>query len=130
MLEEANAQGEVMVQMGMARLSVNREQLSPAKVREEKPLRYQQSFLEKIRTISPELDLRGKYAEEALEELDKYMDDAVLAGIDKVRIIHGKGTGALRRAVRTHLQNHHFVSDFHDGAIAEGGFGVTVITFK
>jgi DNA mismatch repair protein MutS2 len=129
-LEEPNTQGEVMIQMGVARLSVNRDQLAPAKSREEKPLRYQQSFLEKARTISPELDLRGKYAEEALEELDKYLDDAMLAGIDKVRIIHGKGTGALRRAVRTHLQNHHFVSDFRDGALVEGGFGVTVITFK
>ncbi|HNX92077.1 MAG TPA: endonuclease MutS2 [Syntrophomonas sp.] len=129
-LEEPNNQGDVMVQIGAARLSVNREQLIRAQSQQEKPLRYQQSFLEKARSISPELDLRGKYAEEALEQLDKYLDDAALAGIDKVRIIHGKGTGALRRAVRAHLQNHHFVSDFRDGAIAEGGFGVTVITLK
>lgn len=129
-LEEPNSAGEVLVQMGVARLSVNREQLVRAQSRQEQPQRYQQSFLAKAKSISPELDLRGKYAEEALEELDKYLDDAALAGIDKVRIIHGKGTGALRRAVRNHLQNHHFVSDFRDGAIAEGGFGVTVITLK
>jgi DNA mismatch repair protein MutS2 len=129
-LEDPNNQGDVMVQIGAARLSVNREQLVPARIKPEKPQRYQQTFLEKARHISPEIDLRGKYAEEALEELDKYLDDAALAGIEKVRIIHGKGTGALRRAIRSHLQNHHFVSEFRDGAIAEGGFGVTVITLK
>jgi len=129
-LEGPNNQGDVMVQIGATRLSVNREQLLPARVKQEKPQRYQQTFLEKARSISPELDLRGKYAEEALEELDKYLDDAALAGIEKVRIIHGKGTGALRRAIRSYLQNHHFVSEFRDGAIAEGGFGVTVIKLK
>lgn len=129
-LEGPNNQGDVMVQIGATRLSVNKEQLLPARIKQEKPQRYQQTFLEKARSISAELDLRGKYAEEALEELDKYLDDAALAGIEKVRIIHGKGTGALRRAVRNHLQNHHFVSEFRDGAIAEGGFGVTVITLK
>ncbi len=86
--------------------------------------------MEKAKTISPELDLRGKYAEDALEELDKYLDDAALAGIDRLRIIHGKGTGALRNAVRNHLKNNHYVSDFHDGAREEGGFGVTIITMK
>ncbi len=129
-LEEPSNQGDVMVQIGATRLSVNREQLLPAQLKPEKTQRYQQTFLEKARQISPEIDLRGKYAEEALEELDKYLDDAALAGIDKVRVIHGKGTGALRRAIRSHLQNHHFVSEFRDGAIAEGGFGVTVITLK
>ncbi|HPF21767.1 MAG TPA: endonuclease MutS2, partial [Syntrophomonas sp.] len=129
-LEAPNNQGDVMVQIGATRLSVNREQLLPAQLQPEKPQRYQQTFVEKARHISPELDLRGKYAEEALEELDKYLDDAALAGIEKVRIIHGKGTGALRRAIRSHLQNHHFVSEFRDGAIAEGGFGVTVISLK
>jgi len=119
------------VQLGAIRLTVNREQISLAQVIEEKPSRQRnQSFLEKAKTISPELDLRGKYAEDALEELDKYLDDAALAGIERVRIIHGKGTGALRNAVRNYLKNNHYVSAFQDGAREEGGFGVTIITMK
>lgn len=130
-LEEPNDQDEVVVQLGSIRLTVSRDQLSPAKIIEEKPGRQRsQTFVDKAKTISPELDLRGKYAEDALEELEKYLDDAVLVGIDRVRIIHGKGTGALRNAVRTHLKNHHYVRDFRDGAREEGGFGVTVITLK
>ncbi len=130
-LEGPNAQDEVVVQLGVIRLTVNRDQISPAQLIEEKPGRQRsQSFLEKAKTISPELDLRGKYAEDALEELDKYLDDAALAGIDRIRIIHGKGTGALRNAVRNHLKNNPYVSDFHEGAREEGGYGVTVITLK
>lgn len=130
-LEAPNAQDEVSVQLGSIRLTVSREQLTPAQIIQEKPVRQRnQSFLEKAKTISPELDLRGKYAEDALEELDKYLDDAALAGIERVRIIHGKGTGALRNAVRNHLKNNPYVSTFNDGAREEGGFGVTVIMLK
>lgn len=130
-LEGPNAQDEVVVQLGVIRLTVNRDQISPAQLIEEKPGRQRnQSFLEKAKTFSPELDLRGKYAEDALEILDKYLDDAALAGIERVRIIHGKGTGALRNAVRNHLKNNRYVSSYNDGAREEGGFGVTMITLK
>ncbi|MBE3520254.1 MAG: endonuclease MutS2 [Firmicutes bacterium] len=80
--------------------------------------------------IRSEIDLRGIRASEALELLDKYLDDAYLAGLRTARIIHGKGTGALRKAVVDFLQNHPHVKEFRSGEIAEGGYGVTVVALK
>jgi DNA mismatch repair protein MutS2 len=73
-----------------------------------------------------ELDLRGLTVDEMLVELDRYLDTAYLAGLPFVRIIHGKGTGALRQAVRDELRNHPLVGDFRAGEANEGGEGVTV----
>lgn len=73
-----------------------------------------------------ELDLRGKRADDALDELDRYLDAAFLAGLPWVRIIHGKGTGKLRDSVREALRNHHAVKSFEGGGEKEGGEGVTV----
>jgi DNA mismatch repair protein MutS2 len=73
-----------------------------------------------------ELDLRGRRVEETLPLLDKYLDDAFLAGMPFVRIIHGKGTGALRQAVRQQLQDHPLVTSYRSGEQGEGGSGVTV----
>ncbi|WP_324670089.1 endonuclease MutS2 [Geochorda subterranea] len=77
-------------------------------------------------TIRPEIDLRGLTAEEARAELDKYLDDCVLAGIERVRVIHGKGTGALRDAVRSYLRESRRIRRFAPAGPAEGGDGVTV----
>ncbi|MDD3364403.1 MAG: Smr/MutS family protein, partial [Syntrophomonas sp.] len=85
---------------------------------------------DKAKHISPEIDLRGQYADDALNELDKYLEDANLVGLSQVQIIHGKGTGALRAAVRNYLKGHRYVKDFRDGMREEGGHGVTVISFK
>ena len=74
-----------------------------------------------------ELDLRGMRVDDMLPVLDKYLDDAYLAGVPSVRIIHGKGTGALRRAVREQLRNHPLVATFRPGDTTEGGDGVTVV---
>jgi DNA mismatch repair protein MutS2 len=73
-----------------------------------------------------ELDLRGRRVEESLPRLDKYLDDAFLAGLPFVRVIHGKGTGALRRAVRQQLRGHPLVKSHRSGEDGEGGTGVTV----
>ena len=75
-----------------------------------------------------ELDLRGQRVEEALSELDKYLDDAYLAALPYARIVHGKGTGALRDAVREALGDHPLVASFRTGELNEGGEGVTVVT--
>ncbi len=80
--------------------------------------------------VRSEIDLRGVRASEALELLDKYLDDAYLAGLKTARIIHGKGTGALRKAVVDFLQKHPHVREFRSGEVGEGGFGVTVVTLK
>jgi DNA mismatch repair protein MutS2 len=74
-----------------------------------------------------ELDLRGQRVEEILPRLDKYLDDAFLAGMPFVRIVHGKGTGALRQAVRDQLRDHALVKSYRPGAQGEGGSGVTVV---
>jgi DNA mismatch repair protein MutS2 len=73
-----------------------------------------------------ELDLRGLIVDDMLVELDRYLDTAYLAGLPFVRIIHGKGTGALRQAVRDELRNHPLVGEFRAGEGNEGGEGVTV----
>jgi DNA mismatch repair protein MutS2 len=73
-----------------------------------------------------ELDLRGQRVEEILPRLDKYLDDAFLAGMPLVRVIHGKGTGALRQAVRQQLRHHPLVKSHRSGEQGEGGSGVTV----
>ena len=77
--------------------------------------------------VGLELDLRGFRAEEALPRLDKYLDDAYLAGLPKVRIVHGRGTGALRRLVREALGKHPLVASFRPGDRHEGGDGVTIV---
>jgi DNA mismatch repair protein MutS2 len=73
-----------------------------------------------------ELDLRGQRVEVGLQALDKYLDAAVLASLPWVRIIHGKGTGQMRKAVRDHLRQYAAVQNFKDGEAKEGGEGVTI----
>lgn len=146
-----NAQGEVTVQMGLMRVTVKMADLSaprrprgdgktglgPGTLRPpafaagaKRTLTNVESVArQKAESISTELDLRGLTVEEALEKLDKYLDDALLAGIPKARIIHGKGTGALRQAVREALTSRKSVSGFRYGEAGEGGDGVTVVTF-
>lgn len=127
-LSGPDSQGEVGVQVGNMRLSVNIDQLQSCEPEPEPgPISRGPSFLEKAQKISREIDVRGRLAEEALEIVDRYLEDANLVGLDKVRIIHGKGTGALRRAVRSFLADHGYVKSFRDGMSEEGGHGVTVV---
>ncbi len=84
-------------------------------------------ILDKARAISMELDLRGQYAEEAALLVEKYLDDAYLAGLPRVCLIHGKGTGSLRAAVHKLLKGHRRVKSFRLGEHGEGGYGVTVV---
>lgn len=78
------------------------------------------------RTVSGEVDLRGMAADEAILELDKYIDNAVLSGISTVTVIHGKGTGVLRKAVQAHLRSHKNIKGFRSGTFGEGENGVTI----
>ena len=79
-----------------------------------------------LRQVSGEIDLRGMAADEAILELDQYIDNAVLSGLGTVRIIHGKGTGVLRRAVQAHLHTHRNIKSFRLGTFGEGEDGVTI----
>ncbi len=80
--------------------------------------------------ISPEINLLGRTVDEAISELDKYLDDAYLAHLNSVRVVHGKGTGALRTAVHNHLKRMKNVKEYRLGEYGEGDAGVTIVTFK
>jgi len=77
--------------------------------------------------VSQQLDMRGWRVEDALEELETYLNDAVMSGVSSVRILHGKGTGALRAAVREHLARHPLVQSSEPAPQREGGDGVTIV---
>lgn len=82
------------------------------------------------RSVPGEIDIRGMASDEAIIELDRYIDNAVLSGITDIRIIHGKGTGVLRKAVQEHLKRHKSIAGFRLGVFGEGENGVTVATVK
>lgn len=84
----------------------------------------------KDRVISGEIDLRGQASDEAILELDSYIDNAVLSGIETIRIIHGKGTGVLRKNVQAHLRHHKNIESFRLGTFGEGENGVTIAQLK
>ena len=82
------------------------------------------------RTATTEVDLRGMASDEAIMELDKYIDNAVMCGIPSITVIHGKGTGALRAAVHQELKKNKFVKTFRLGVYGEGEDGVTIAEFR
>ncbi len=124
--------GDVQVQVGIIKISVPLKSLR--KTDSSRPTVEQSKIagvmLDKAREISYEIDLRGQYADEAMLLVDKYLDDAYLAGLPKVRLIHGKGTGSLRIAIHRQLKGHHRVKSFRIGEHGEGGLGVTVVELK
>ncbi len=121
---------EVQVQVGIIKMSVSLKDLR--KVKNTGQAGGGQSevsgmLLGKAREISSELDLRGQYAEEALLQVEKYLDDAYLAGLSRVCLIHGKGTGVLRSVIHKQLQGNQRVKSFRLGEQGEGGYGVTMV---
>ncbi|SMO35486.1 endonuclease MutS2 [Melghirimyces algeriensis] len=121
---------EFQVAVGLMKMKVPRNSLqwkASPQVHSESGTTSYRRFSSNVR---PELDLRGKLVEEAIPEIDKYLDDALLAGFDNVFLIHGKGTGALRKGVRKYLDNHSRVRSYRSGGQGEGGLGVTVVELK
>lgn len=86
--------------------------------------------MSKSASVSTEINLLGKTVDEAIAELDKYLDDAYLAHIPSVRVVHGKGTGALRNGVHKFLKKQRHVKSFRLGEFGEGDAGVTIVEFK
>jgi DNA mismatch repair protein MutS2 len=130
--EVANISGQnVEVQVGQFRVQVDHRKLSRVSGAPQKQTPSLDRPVEVItsRTVKPtmELDLRGWRVEEGLTRLERYLDDAYLSNLPWVNIIHGRGTGALRRAVRETLSRHPLVTSFRPGEMGEGGDGVTVI---
>jgi DNA mismatch repair protein MutS2 len=132
-LEKPNKE-EVLVQAGIMKVTVKLQDLR--RLSEEKPERKIEKtgvggiVASKAKTIKQELDLRGYTVDEALLETEKFLDDAFLAGIPQAYIIHGKGTGALRKAISEMLKKHHLIDTARYGGYYEGGQGVTVVEFK
>ena len=131
-----NARGDLYVQMGILRSLVNIDDLI---LLEEDAApgtkKFQKTSAGKIKmsksaSVSTEINLIGKTTDEAIPLLDKYLDDAYLAHLPSVRIVHGKGTGALRNAVQAHLKRLKYVKSFHLGEFGEGDAGVTIAEFK
>jgi len=120
---------EVQVQVGAVKVTVPLTELRAAREprAERKRTAGVSLGLQKSRSFKPELDLRGKRVEEALAEIEKHLDDAILAGVTRVHLIHGKGTGALRAAVQEWLKDEPRVRSFRLGDQGEGGLGVTVV---
>ncbi|MGW9855726.1 DNA mismatch repair protein MutS2 [Staphylococcus hominis] len=125
---ELNGENEAIVQMGIIKMKLPIEDLEKTKKKKEKPTKM--VTRQNRQTIKTELDLRGYRYEEAVGALDQYIDQAVLSNYEQVYIIHGKGTGALQKAVQSHLKKHKSVKSFRGGMPSEGGFGVTVVELK
>ncbi|WP_332238934.1 endonuclease MutS2 [Sporolactobacillus sp. KGMB 08714] len=119
---------EYLVQVGILKMNVAGTDLKS--VREEKKVRPVVNVRTSGRTVKPELDLRGERYEDAMLKVEKYLDEAMLAGYPRVSIIHGKGTGALRKGVTKLIEKHPRVKDSRLGSQGEGGSGVTVVEFK
>lgn len=127
-----NDRGDVIVQVGLMKMTVNLKQLSlmSKKKTDEKTFRKVREITARSATISPEIDVRGHNIDEAIGIVDKYLDDAALSSLSQVRIIHGKGTGALRKGLQDHFRGHPHVKKYEEAAYNEGGSGATVITLK
>ena len=130
-----DAKGNLFVQMGILRSQVKLDDLEL--IQDENPYApvRQKSSAGKIKmsksmAVGIEINLLGKTTDEAITELDKYLDDAYMAHLPSVRIVHGKGTGALRKAVHQYLRKQKHVKSFRLGEFGEGDAGVTIVTFK
>lgn len=129
-LIERVSENEWQVQIGIIKMKVEEDDLELIKSKPKKETQHIASIKGKEYHVGLELDLRGERYEDALVRLEKYIDDALLAGYPRVSIIHGKGTGALRTGVQNYLKNHRQVKSFHFGNANEGGTGVTIVEFK
>ncbi|NMB32798.1 MAG: endonuclease MutS2 [Clostridium sp.] len=121
--------GEALIQVGIMKINIHASKL---KLLDEQRLEHEKVGLGKIATaksknISLQVDVRGHCLEEALESVDKYIDDVVIAGLNTVSIIHGKGTGVLRNGIQKYLKTNPNVKSFRLGEYGEGGTGVTII---
>lgn len=130
-----DAKGNLFVQCGIMRTQANINDLILVEEATVTAPTLQRTGTGKIKmskslSVSPEINLLGRTVDEALAELDKYLDDAYLAHLPSVRVVHGKGTGALRSAVHGHLKKLKYVKEYRLGEYGEGDAGVTIVTFK
>ena len=130
-----DARGNLFVQCGIMRMQTNINDLVPVKEETITAPALQRTNTGKLKmsksfSVSSEINLLGCTVDEAIAKLDKYLDDAYLAHLPSVRVVHGKGTGALRNAVQSHLKRLKYVKEYRLGEYGEGDAGVTIVTFK
>ncbi|MCR5591764.1 MAG: endonuclease MutS2 [Lachnospiraceae bacterium] len=132
-----DSKGNLSVQCGIMNINTNISDLElikpedrPEKKKSSRKSSVSSAGISKAKSISSELNLIGMKVDEAIPKLDKYLDDAYLAHLSNVRIVHGKGTGALRSAVAQHLKRVSYVAGFRAGEFGEGDAGVTIVEFK
>lgn len=132
-ISQPDQKGMVQVQMGILTSSVSVKDLTLIDKKEEPAVQHKVSssyHLSKARDIRTEINLIGKTTYEAITLLDKYLDDAYLSHLSQVTVIHGRGTGALKRAVHDHLKHVNYVKSYRIGEFGEGDQGVTIVEFK
>ncbi len=130
-----NAKGDLTVQMGLLQSQVNIKDLEIMKKPKPAPEKVVHSAgggkgINKAAHISPDINLLGMTVDEATAVLDKYLDDAYLAGLNQVTVVHGKGTGALRKGIHTYLKRQKHVKSYRLGTFGEGEAGVTIVEFQ
>lgn len=131
-LSKPDNKGEVQIQAGIMKISVKLEDLRKAKNegnKASKAVKKREARLN-LKSVSSSVDLRGMDAEEAIYVVDKYLDEAYVAGLEMVTVIHGKGTGVLRNTINDLLKKHHHAKSYRLGNYGEGGTGVTVVELK
>ena len=121
---------EAVVQAGIMKITSKYSDLQGATVTKAEKKATKREVKLNLKSVSTSLDIRGLDGEEGKYRTDIYLDEAFVAGLEEVTIIHGKGTGALKTAILSMLRNHPHVKKFRDGEYSEGGNGVTVVTLK
>ena len=123
-----------MVQIGMIKMTVPITAVAIIKDKTDKGQNQIEGIgklsMEKANSVLSEIDVRGKTLQEALDEVDKYIDDAYIAGLSKVTLIHGKGTGVLREGLQEFLKNNNLINSYRLGRYNEGGNGVTIVELR
>lgn len=130
-LSPPDEKGMVKLQAGILKTELHHSEIAATEQQSAKQKQYMPKVdLNARRNISMSLDLHGQTVDEAIYELDKYLDDAFLSGLNQVAIVHGIGTGALKKGVQAHLRNHPHMQSMRPGEYDEGGKGVTIVTLK
>ncbi len=129
-----DARGDLQVRVGLLKLSVNLKNIAKIQEnvsnKEKQKQRFGALYRSKVQSVSMSCNVIGKTLDEAEDIVDKYLDDAFMAGLKEVSVIHGRGAGILREGLQRMLKRHKHVESYRKGAYSEGGDGVTVVTLK
>ncbi|MGC5326341.1 endonuclease MutS2 [Brevibacillus sp. SYSU BS000544] len=121
---------EFLVQIGIMKMKVKRDDMTVVKASKKEPVVQYTAVKARRDTVKMELDLRGYNVEDGINEIDRYLDEALMAGLHSVSIIHGHGTGVLRKGVHEFLRGHRNVKSFRLGGQGEGGVGATIVELR